>query len=71
MFRKQQIKTEFCPVCKANLGVRDVNVFFMAKCTDCQFYYSWNPEELLPKAMNAREKDRKTCGCESCKTLGR
>ena len=71
MFRNQSLKTEFCPVCKANLGVRDTNEFFVAKCSDCQFFYSWKVGENKPKAMSVKEKEKKECGCSSCKALGR
>lgn len=71
MFRKYQIKTEMCPVCDENLGQRDASRFFMAKCDECQFYYSWEVGQDKPRAISAKDKEKKECGCSGCKRLGR
>lgn len=71
MFRKYQIIAEKCPVCKSSLGMRDPSKYFLAKCDDCNFYYSWGVDDKLPKAINAKDKERKECGCAGCKALGR
>lgn len=70
MFKRQLVR-EKCPVCKEELGVRDKAVFFMAKCDECNHYYIWQAGDIKPKAVNAKDKERKECGCQSCKALGR
>lgn len=71
MYRKYTIVTANCPVCKANLGMRDPSKYYMAKCDDCNFYFTWGVDAKIPTAMNAKDKERKDCGCSSCKELGR
>lgn len=71
MLRKFQILAERCPVCKSHLGSRDTSKFFMAKCEECYFYYTWEAGADKPTAQSVKAVDKKNCGCESCKSLGR
>lgn len=71
MFRKYQVINQKCPVCKTSLGSRDTSKFFMAKCDDCYFYFSWEAGSDKPSAQSVKAVDKKNCGCESCRALGR
>ena len=63
--------TAMCPVCQFVLGRISPAQIESLHCVECQATVWFYPDKRKPKMILDKEQERKSCGCASCKALGR
>ncbi len=60
-------QTLHCPVCKERIGERNKLDSFEAFCKECDFYFFYPPNELIPSSCAAKKRRDNICKCSSCR----
>lgn len=62
---KRKLEPTRCPVCKAVLGKRDIEMIFAAHCEECKAVFYWRPWAEIPTVTLDRNAPVR-CGCGGC-----